>query len=55
MITNIRKRQLELTKMRKTSDNYAGLYNIVSENHNMTQAETYQKHMRLDLILILRS
>lgn len=45
MITNIRKRQLELTKMRKTSDNYAGLYNIVSENHNMTQAETVFKNI----------
>lgn len=45
MITNIRKRQLELSKMRKTSDNYAGLYNIVSENHNMTQAETVFKNI----------
>ena len=45
MITNIRKRQLELTKMRKTSDTYAGLYNIVSENHNMTQAETVFKNI----------
>ena len=45
MITNIRKRQLELIKMRKTSDNYAGLYNIVSENHNMTQAETVFKNI----------
>lgn len=45
MITNIRKRQLELTKMRKTSDNYAGLYNIVSENNNMTQAETVFKNI----------
>ena len=45
MITNIRKRQLELTKMRKTSDKYAGLYNIVSENHNMTQAETVFKNI----------
>jgi len=45
MITNIRKRQLELTKMRKTSDNYAGLYDIVSENHNMTQAETVFKNI----------
>lgn len=45
MITNIRKRQLELTKMRNTSDNYAGLYNIVSENHNMTQAETVFKNI----------
>lgn len=45
MITNIRKRQLELTKIRKTSDNYAGLYNIVSENHNMTQAETVFKNI----------
>lgn len=49
MITNIRKRQLELTKMRKTSDNYAGLYNIVSENHNMTQAETvFRNILELD-------
>jgi hypothetical protein len=31
--------------MRKTSDNYAGLYNIVSENHNMTQAETVFKNI----------
>ena len=45
MITNIRKRQLELSKIRKTSDNYAGLYNIVSENHNMTQAETVFKNI----------
>ena len=45
MITNIRKRQLELTKMRKTSDKYAGLYNIVSENHNMTQADTVFKNI----------
>jgi hypothetical protein len=31
--------------MRKTSDKYAGLYNIVSENHNMTQAETVFKNI----------
>lgn len=40
MITNIRKRQLELSKVRKTSDDYARLYNIVSENHNIVQAGT---------------
>ena len=45
MITNIRKRQLELNKIRKTSDEYAGLYSIVSENHNMTQADTVFKHI----------
>ena len=45
MITNIRKRQLELNKIRKTSDDYAGLYSIVSENHNMTQADTVFKHI----------
>lgn len=45
MITNIRKRQLELNKIRETSDKYAGLYNIVSENHNMVQAETVFKHI----------
>lgn len=45
MITNIRKRQLELNRIRESSNQYAAMYNIVLENHNLTQANTVFDHI----------